>query len=295
MIPAHTFLDLDADRITPEAEEEFFTSLRMRNGTYKTTFWKRFSEIDQTLARLVRAGGLHVDNVLDVGVSSGVSTLELCEALVAADHPVRIVATDLMTEARLVRVFPRCFTLTDETGYPLRHDVFAWTLKPWVVGNDYRSGFFVVRKCINLAFTSQARRLLRRSGSPAVRRVELVTPRLRPCQNISVQNDDITRFNLEFAGRFDFIRAANILNKGYFTDDQLKSSVALLGRYLVDRDGHLLVVRTHQDGTNHGTLFAIAGRGQCVALQRFGEGSEIEDLVLGALQTRQPTGVPETP
>lgn len=280
MIPANKFLGLPPNEVTPEAEEEFFTSLRLRNGTYKTTFQKRFSEINHALLQFLQSGDIAVGDVLDVGISSGSNTLELYQELESAGFKSRIVGTDMVLDAWLVHVFLGCFALVDDTDYPLRYDVFNQSMKPWVIRKDYRSGFFILRKCINLVLGHRAKQIMRRPNSTAVRKVELVTPRLREYSNITVHKDDITKYNRGFEGKFSFIRAANVLNKGYFSSEALASIIDNVRRYLTKPHGALLVVRTHENGINHGTLFKVDADRGCHVLQRFGQGSEIEGIVL---------------
>ncbi len=284
MIPAKRFLGSPLDQITPEAEEEFFTSLRLRNGTYKTTFQRRFSEINHALRKFLESGDIAVGSVLDVGISSGSNTVELYQDLDSAGYKSKIVGTDLMPDAWLVHVFPGCFALVDDTAYPLRYDVFNRSMKPWVTRNDYRSVVFILRKCINLVLGFRANQLMRNPRSKAIQKVELVTPRLREHANIIVQKDNITKYNQAFEDRFNFIRVANVLNKSYFSDEELTVSLGNIRRYMTRPRGALLVVRTHEDGTNHGTLFDIDGGTGCKVLQRFGQGSEIEDIVLACMR-----------
>jgi hypothetical protein len=286
MIPANKFLSLLPDQVTPQAEEEFFTSLKLRNGTYKTTFQRRFSEINRELQKLIGSGEIDVDHVLDIGISSGSNTVELYQELNSAGHKSQVVGTDLMTEAYLVNVFPGCFALVDDSGYPLRYDIGEWSIKPWVVASDYRNGFFLFRKCINLAFGYRARKMVSRTGSVVVRKVELVTPMLRKYTDVVVQQDDITRYNRMFDGKFNLIRAANVLNKGYFTDAALMEILENIRRYLAKPKAALLIVRTHANGTNHGTLFAVEEGEECKVIHRFGEGSEVEDIVLECMRRK---------
>lgn len=284
MIPANKFLGSPLDQITPEAEEEFFTSLRLRNGTYKTTFQRRFSEINHALRKFLQSGDIAVGNVLDVGISSGSNTVELYQELDSAGYKSKIVGTDLMPDAWLVHVFPGCFALVDDTAYPLRYDIFNRSMKPWVTSKDYRSGFFILRKCINLVLGLRAKQMMRSPNSRTVRKVELVTPRLAECVNIIVQKDNITKYNQAFEDEFTFIRVANVLNKSYFSDEELTSILDNIRRYTTKPRGALLVVRTHADGTNHGTLFDIDETTGCKILQRFGQGSEVEDIVLACMR-----------
>lgn len=280
MIPANEFLSLSPDQITPESEEEFFTSLRLRNGTYKTTCQRRFQDINETLLRLVGSGDINVNYVLDIGISSGSNTLELYEELDHAGYKSQIIGTDLSSEAYLIRVFPGCFALLDDTGYPLRYDIFKLTMKPWVVNRDYLNGIFILRKCVNVALGHRARKLMAKFGPTTVRRVALITPMLRDHPNVVIQKDDITRYNYMFDGKFNFIRAANVLNRGYFSDAAIMLIVDNIRRYLAKPKATLLILRTHADGANHGTLFDIEQDGGCRIRQRFGRGSEVEKIVL---------------
>lgn len=283
MLPANKFLKLQVNQITPELEEEFFASLRLRNGTYKTTFQKRFSKINNELLKLLNNGDIQMSNLLDIGMSSGISTLELYDDLKSVGYKSRIAGTDFMMDAYLTHVFPGCYALMDNTGYPLRYDLLRWSIKPWVTSEDYWSGFFILRKCINLAFGNRAKNMICGNKFANLTKVKLITPRLYKHSNIVVQKDDITQYNHQFNEKFNFIRAANILNKGYFTEAVLVSIIGNIKRYLTRPTGALLVVRTHENGINHGSLFNIESAGTGKVIRRFGEGSEIEDIVLGCI------------
>lgn len=281
MIAAKTFFGTPAGQLSPDVEDAFFASIMARNNTYKTTFRKRFADVNpQIITHLQQQNAAREIEVLDIGVSSGVSTIELYDDLRAAGFEPDVVATDALIDAFLVRVFPHCHALVDEQGFPLRFDVFAATMKPWVTRQDYRNGFFVLRKSINMAFSKRARGILRRDGGRNIQRVQLVTPRLLAKKGVVVCNDDITRQNDEFIGKFNFIRAANILNRGYFREDTLNAIVANVGSYLHKPLGTLIVLRTHEDHSNHGTLFRIGKDDRFEIVRRFGAGSEIEDVVL---------------
>lgn len=280
------YLTPSPDQVSPDIEEAFFSSLKLRNGTFKTTFRGRFLDINKQIIDLLQLSDIRVDNLLDIGISSGISTLELYDELNSAGYRTRVTGTDLMIDARIVSVFPRCFALVDSTGYPLRFDFFKWGLAPWVGANDYRStGFFVLRQLLNVIFHYRLKAICK-SPYHAFRDVKLVTPRLGNHTNISVQQDDITEFNESFCNKFNFIRAANILNKGYFSEQALAAILGNIKRYLTKPRGHLLIVRTlegendHCSWSNHGTLFSVDNHEKCEIVRRFGLGSELEDIVL---------------
>ncbi|TAM96217.1 MAG: ATP/GTP-binding protein [Rhodanobacteraceae bacterium] len=277
-----SFLKIPADQLTPDAEQAFFSSLMTRNKTYKTTFQGRFAEINQYLHREIECGHLRVHHVLDIGISSGVSTLELYEDIHASDHAIDLVGTDILVHASLVRVFPGCRAMVDEEGFPLRFDVFGRGMAPWVRHSDYANGFFLIRKVVNLAFTKIARHILSIPEDGRAERVDLVTPRLLALKGIQILDDDIGQYNPDFCRRFDFIRVANVLNRGYFADATLDTMLRNISHYLSGPGSNLLVVRTHQDLVNHGTLFRVTEGGHFEVVERFGDGSEIENLVLRA-------------
>lgn len=280
MSGANSFLHAPADQVTAQMEQEFFSSIMVRNRTWKTTSHGRFREVNEWLMHEVCAGRVRLANILDVGVSSGISTLELYNDICSGGYETRIVGTDLFIHAYLVRVGARCHALVDDTGFPLQFDVFGRGLAPWVTQRDQRNGMFLLRKLVNLAFTHRARAILRRKSDARVEQVQLVTPRLAGITDISLQTDDVTRYNPDFYAKFGFIRAANILNRGYFDEPALIAIIDNIKRYLDGGGASLLVIRTHEDGRNHGTLFKLVDDRHFEISMRFGAGSEIEDLVL---------------
>lgn len=282
MLAAKTFFETPPEQLTPRMEEDFFTSLMARNKTYKTTFHDRFSDINPYLLEHLLHHGPPAPRVLDIGVSSGISTVELYDDLRRGGLDVGILATDILIDAFLVKVFPKCHALVDPGGFPLRLDLPLVTMKPWVTRDDYYSGLFILRKFVNTLFTHRAHRILRNPGDVRISEVKLVTPRALAKAGITVCTDDISRYNSSFEGRFDFVRAANVLNKGYFSSALLSTMIANIGRYLRKPHGSLFVVRTHADRTNHGTLFRREGDQHFEVVHRFGSGSEIEDIVLRA-------------
>lgn len=280
MLAAKTFFDMPTKQLTPCMEEDFFSSLMMKNKTYKTTFHDRFSDINPCIAKHLLNHGLTTPSILDVGASSGISTVELYDDLLQDGIEAGILATDLLIDAFLVKVFPGCYALVDPSGYPLRFDLPLVTMKPWVTRDDYYNGIFILRKSVNILFTYRANQILRRPCDAKVRAVKLVTPRALCSVDISFCSDDIRKYNSEYESRFDFVRSANILNKGYFSTEILGEMISNVGRYLRNPHGILLVARTHEDRCNHGTLFRRTNNQKLEVIQRFGSGSEIEDLVL---------------
>jgi hypothetical protein len=94
---------------------------------------------------------------------------------------------------------------------------------------------------------------------------------------------DILKVSPQFAKRFDFVRAANILNLHYFSGEQLKVAVQNIKSYLRGRGSLLLVARTAEGGAeNAASLFELLDSGKFAEIARYGKGSEVRDLVLQA-------------
>jgi hypothetical protein len=98
-------------------------------------------------------------------------------------------------------------------------------------------------------------------------------------RNIRLVENDIFEPTPEFAGSFDFVRAANILNRGYFSPERLKAAIANIHFYCRGPGALFLVLRSSGSG-HDGTLFEVGQDGRFVVRSRFGEGSEVEALVL---------------
>jgi hypothetical protein len=86
---ARPFFSVESIRVDPVKECEFFSSLKMRNGTLKLARASRFAGLEAEIGSFIgeRATGLR--QVLDLGASIGSTTIDLAEflrALGAAPH-----------------------------------------------------------------------------------------------------------------------------------------------------------------------------------------------------------------
>ncbi len=80
-----------------EAEDRFFTQLRLRNGVFKMTRRHRFDDTFAVTGDLVER---HPGRVLDIACSSGVSTVELAEAIARRGLTRDVHGTDAVIHAR---------------------------------------------------------------------------------------------------------------------------------------------------------------------------------------------------
>lgn len=263
-------------RLTPHEEASFFSSLRLFNGTFKTTQDHRMDDLNAFVIAHWRDAKSAPAQILDIGVSSGISTLEWLDAMTASGLRVEMTATDLVLSANLVRLWPGIEVL-ERSGLVLQHVVFGWPLRPWRRRLDFLSGYVVLNLLANSTARWRLRRLdvQKRSSS-----VVLLSPRAMQCKDVTwMEQDILDRPSNYLQNRFDVVRAANILNREYFSEAKLRCAVSNIKTFLKN-SGLLIVNRTHANNSNHATLFELTNDGQFSLIARFGRGSEIEDIVL---------------
>ena len=301
MLPAAKQLFLEVDPLLDETtatraqmEKEFFSSVRLSNGVLKTTSALRLDDANKILIAVFKKLGVAPKTFLDVAVSSGISTIEWFESLQQARLKPSMTATDLTMTAYLVRLFSWCNVLVDKEGFPLQYECCGFALRPWSPKRYYVLGNYFLTILYRTVYRrfAQRRGLLKRLKSlqgnpppgddPAIKaRIKLVTWRLRDNKDIELLDDDITQPTPpQLRGRFEVIRAANILNRGYFSIHELREAVRSLRDQLAGPGNFLIIVRTDETGSNHGSVFRLDDKGSFEMLARVGRGSEIEDIVL---------------
>jgi len=88
------------------------------------------------------------------------------------------------------------------------------------------------------------------------------------------------RHNHALVNRFHAVRASNVLNRSYFSGEQIEHALSHLHGYLRD-GGWLLVSRSHASGSgevDHGSIWRKQD-GRFVPEHSFGAGAEIAALV----------------
>jgi hypothetical protein len=270
----------------PELERLFFSNVILRNGTFKTTNHRRLDDLNALVNGLLP--GVRPLRLMDVAVSSGVSTAEWLASLDARGVDYAMVAGDLTVDAYLISAGFGLRVLVDDMGYPLQYDIRGLAIRRDVNRRGMARRFFAL---LWLQFVSAVlrraliRRSSRRSGSPpenlygfSCLPVKLVSTELKPNEKLTIVKDDILT-DAHFQNTFHVIRAANILNRVYFSDSTLSAMLRNLRSRLVP-GGALVVCRTLDDGVNHATMFALKENGRLEVLARLNDGSEIEALIL---------------
>jgi hypothetical protein len=209
-------------------------------------------------------------DVLDVAASSGISTSDLRHDLLERGIQARVAATDILMFGKILRFAPGCYALVDQENNVLQHDFFGVAIRPYY---SHKPSADFVTLCANLAH----RLLAYVTGPVLVENVKFVSP---SAQNIQFVHDNLFKNNADLNSCFDVVRAANILNHGYFEKDRIRAAVRNLTRRLKGGGSLFIVNRTLEDGTNHGSFFELSDEGTYQVVSRIVTGSEIEEIVL---------------
>ena len=272
MISAHRYFNDPLDRITEADEASFFAGIKLANRTFKTTESGRMSELDSIMVHLAKDRGWSSPMVLDLAVSSGVTTRDLQQAMNVSGLQPSIVATDIAIRANIVELAPGIRVLIDSSARPLQFEFLRLGLRVWNRRLDYVTGYWIV--------TWLARQLASGVSSAGGQEVKLVSRRAtRSDENFEILEDDLAVINRSFQKRFDIVRAANILNRGYFEPAKLLAMIDNIKAYARGPGTLVMVNRTHNDGTNHGTVFELSRDNALRVVKRIGAGSEIEELL----------------
>lgn len=266
--------------------------LRTSNGTYRTTYPNRFSDLDAVAAVQIRRffAADTAFEVQDRAASNCLTSAEWAETLLPFFKNILLTASDLLIfliEAKL----PSGETfILEPTGEPLQYIRPPFVLK--LAGAESRWDI------ANRLLRSQSQRKIRGlrippewlSGSDrselsvppwSLRRISFTHPRAR-----SLARSD-PRFQIAAASVFDstpdvcqVLRTVNILNRSYFAEEKIREGIraALLS---LTENGIWIVGRTvgESNMTNHATIFRKRNN-TFEVLDRVGEGWEFESWAL---------------
>src|SRR5579862_7191275 len=160
---------------TLEEERDFWRTIRLPNKTWKTTAANRLDDVNASTIGYWNKIGFAPEDVLDVAISSGITTIEWSEALRLAGFFARLVATDIALNAKILRPLPFFSVLVRDTPemQPLQYGLFHWG-----VMSTINRG---VRAPLSSALAIGLYRALKALSFPmnATKSVQLLSPRVR--------------------------------------------------------------------------------------------------------------------
>ena len=250
-------------------EKEFFERVFLHNRSVKTTYARRLDDLNQVAFRHIADIKETPVKIMDVAMSSGISTVEWRDQLAANKIDFDLTGTDLTIDAEL-HSYAKFGLLFDRRGNLLHFDCFG---KGWPPHQGEMRLFYLHQ----LLTTSVIRCASALGGKIEKTPVKLLSRGLANNGHFRAIEDDLAAANPPaFKRAFHVIRAANILNLAYFAESTLRTMLTTLKERL--KDGGLLLVCRTDGTTNHGTVFKLSSS-RLVAVERLGSGSEIEPLV----------------
>jgi hypothetical protein len=257
--------------------EDICITLHTSNGTFRTTFRERFKEVDAITLRWIQQFfppnfPLRVE---DRAVSSGLTSAEWWKCLSPAFPALQFEASDLLVELLEVRVGGETYII-EPNGKPLQY-----VRPPFVTSLSYPESW---RNPLLRWVASRAEKKFARLPKP------LAECRPIPCIHPEARALERGNSNFRFVVRSVFertpdscevLRTMNILNRAYFSPEQLAEAASAIFDSLVP-GGIWIVGRTMEDDfTNHVSILRRQDEGWEI-LERIGNGSEMEEAALRA-------------
>jgi hypothetical protein len=238
-----------------ETARNFFDGLQLRNGVYKATRRNRLDDGFPLLIDAARSLGKHI-HILDLGCSSGISTIEMHRALKKAGFDCTTTGSDILMKATYVRHKNGDAILFDDAAMPIQVETRGWATTWSIRRRDlffHPFKFAGTRFLLNLRINTFRAALTSPVKNYHIQSISLLTNEAQATPETSFFQEDAMSPTL--SQTFEIVRAANFLNVGYFNETQIKTILDGIRKRLIN-GGFLFVLRTHEEtGINHGTLF----------------------------------------
>lgn len=271
--PSPSRMLLNEADVSAEEERRFFSDVILPNGVFKTTARNRMDDVNALVSQALKKFGSSPRAVLDIAASSGAGSVEWIEHLRGEGYSPSLTATDLYLNVSVNSYFLGFEALLASDRTPILYNLFGHSVRVRSIRRrDYFTGQAVAMNICKFLF-----RVLKDRPSWSMPTL-LISPIAKHHADAFVESD-VFGYDPEMVGRFDIIRAANILNYGYFNEKQLMSALENLRRYLRGTGALLVLNRTNAHGVNNGSVFRLDESGQLESVSHIGEGSEIATLV----------------
>ncbi len=246
--------------------------LRM-GGAWKRTRRGRLKETERALSKYLAGGDRQGLTLLDLGASDGITTWEAVQAL---RQSLGVETKAWLADLYLYLLRYRCGLLVEYRagdGEPVMVRLGRIGLR-----------LSQQRREVNAQADALTQFYLGLAGLRGKMRLDARIPLIHPLARNEAAITAIELNCLErdpsLVGRFDAVRASNLLNHGYFTPAQIGSAISHLHAYL--HEGGVLVI-----SRNHDVEGAEIERGSVwfrradhfEKVEEFGHGSEVQEIV----------------
>lgn len=242
-------------------------------GTYKLTGWNRLDETNAMVARNCKE--FDQVNLLDVGASDGIVTLQLVDQL-SSELSVCVNATMFDLYTQITRCGPRWFCeYRSESGSPI-----LFRLGPLITKiDDHKSGNRIRTFGVNTY--RRARVFFKGIFGTNSENISLVSPKVHKSDRVAFTTHSVLDSNPNWHSKFNVVRASNILNRSYFSDEQLQIAIGNLVDCLMP-DGILVVSRNHEEcngAPDNGSVWRKTGHRTLLRIDDNRDGSYLKNHI----------------
>ena len=293
MISARWYLTLPPGAPTRDSAEfldreaKLCKEMRAANGSLKTTARHRLSVVSQLFFDIVARRNLRPRTIVDIGVSSGITTLDWLDDFERHGLDVRMTATDLTINVYFVKILPFLAILVDSNGHVLQIELFRRGIRPWTAGRrEYVSGAVAFKKALLGVCRFRLKQLDVRfpihgvhGSAPSVIEgpYRFVTPELRNRADVILREEDISQAQVAAVPwAADAIRLSNILLLVYFSPEQVCQIVKRVVARCRGENSLVILCRNMPDGSIHASILRMVASGKFEVEARLGPGSEVE-------------------
>jgi hypothetical protein len=244
--------------------EVAYSTLIMENKTSKQTRKNRFKELDNLTLDVAK--NFNHPNILDMGVSNGITTLELHELLSSSRINFSLSATDKFYK---IQVFKNNLTtiVFDSNQKISAIHVLGIFL------SDILSGKYFLSKILFKILSSILKIDLNKTMEVSLFHKSFQD--LIVSKSITFLEYDI--FEKNGTKTYDFIRVMNLLNLGYFEKEKIEIALKNI-KSLLRNGGFLLVGRTFND-INDASVYKLDDT-KFTLINSINSGSEIHHLII---------------
>jgi len=241
-----------------------FSKIDLLSGVSKQTNKNRFSDVDPTSLQIIASRSL--SKLHDVGVSSGITSLELRRQLQTAGFEGEMFISD-----KFARFWTNRRGLSTDV-FDSDYNLVCTYLGP-IVGDSEDTWKLPISRLVFL----RARK--RKFDDSSEQGFLLLHPDVLDSVNRGdLRFIDFDVFNNSEDRTFDFVRCMNLLNLGYFPTGKILDGLRTLHGSLAP-GGILQIGRTHLEGGNHVTFYERTTDG-FERTDVVGDGSEIDELTM---------------
>ena len=239
-----------------------FSFIRYGDKTSKHTSANRFFDLDNLVLKNLNDSD---NKILDIGISSGITSFELYEKLIKSKKKFKLSLCDKFSKFYYQSGF---FDIVYDHKKNKKNIYF---LK--ILFDANLSPIFFISKFFYYFIS------LFSNKSSNYREINLLDIKiLTKIEKGEIEYFDLDIFNSFLKQEYSFVRCMNVLNLSYFSEDKILVGIRNIFKLLRD-EGHLIIGRTNDKGINNVSLY-IKKKNKFKVLKKVNKGCDINHLIL---------------